>query len=184
MCSLFPPTCNAAPISILFMFTERGHSFSSTRPNSEFDIGTLFQTISILRIGAGLSLLWFHAWHGAIGASRFLWREQPWAWVDTFTKAALPVPHLAAPAAAAFLATVAVSWTLGFLTRLFALIAIPLSIAAILIARHSFPDQIETAILYLFISLTLLLFGSGNISLDGLFRLGRGGGRKKKPATF
>jgi uncharacterized membrane protein YphA (DoxX/SURF4 family) len=167
------------------MFTERGQSFSSTRPNSDLDIGALFKTISVLRIGAGLSLLWFHGWHGAHGAYHFLWKEQPWDWVDAFTKAALPAPHLTAPAVAALLAAIALGWTLGFLTRLFALVAVPLSIGAIVMARHSFPAHIETAILYLVISFTLLLFGSGNISLDGLFRLGRGGWRKKpKPASF
>ena len=164
------------------MFTERGQSFSSTRP--DFELASLFKTICVLRIGAGLTLLWFHAWSGAVGAYQFLWNEKSWDWVDTFKTAGAPLPHITAPAAAIILAAVAACWTLGFLSRLFAAIFIPVGIGALLMARSLGSPLVESCWLYLFIAATLLLFGSGNLSLDGIFRLGAGGRAKKKKSGF
>jgi uncharacterized membrane protein YphA (DoxX/SURF4 family) len=164
------------------MFTERGQSFSSTRP--DFELAGLFKTISVLRIGAGLTLLWFHAWHGAIGAYQFLWNEQAWNWVDAFKTAGFPLPHITAPAAAIVVAAVAICWTLGFLTRLFAAVFIPVAIGALWMAKSLNSPQAEACWLYLFIAATLLLFGSGNVSLDGIFRFGAGLRPKKRKSTF
>lgn len=166
------------------MFTERGQSFSSTRP--DFELASLFKTISVLRIGAGLTLLWFHAWNGAIGAYQFLWNEKAWDWLEAFKSASFPLPHISAPAAAIVLAAVAVCWTLGFLTRLFAAVFIPVGLGALWMAKSLNAPHAETCWLYLFIAITLLLFGSGNVSLDGIFRLGAGmrPKKKKKKSTF
>lgn len=144
----------------------------SSRPMVEDEFGELFKTVSVLRIGSGLILALFHAWDGAVGAWHFLWQEQAWDWVSALNQAQVPYPHLVAPAAAGLLAAVAISWMVGFLTRLFSLLFLPVGIGALIVAERVDAPQVETCWLYLVIAATLLLFGSGNISLDRLFRAG------------
>lgn len=145
---------------------------SRSKPIVDEGLGKLFKSIAILRIGAGASLGWFHGWPGAKGAYQFLWKEEPWAWVKVLDDAHVPFPHLVAPAAALVIAAVAVCWALGFVTRIFAAIFIPIVISAIVVAHRLASPEIETGVLYLAIAFTLLLFGSGNLSLDFFFELG------------
>lgn len=140
---------------------------------------SLFKTIAILRIGAGVVLLTRHGWNSAIGAYEFLWKEQPWAWVNAFSDAGLPYPTLLAPAAAIVIAAVAVCWCAGFLTRLFAVVAMPVAVGAIIKGGTLYS---EIGWLYLLIAITLLLYGSGAFSIDQLFRLGQSWGQPKKSA--
>ncbi len=139
--------------------------------------GSLFKTIAILRIGAGVLLLTRHGWQAAQGAKTFLWDEQPWEWVKAFSDAGLPYPTLLAPTVAIIVASVAVSWCAGFLTRLFAVVFMPVIIGVIVKAG---PAYLEIGWLYLLIAFTLLLFGSGAVSIDKLFRLGESWGQPKK----
>ena len=132
----------------------------------------LFKSIVILRIGTGVLLLTRHAWLAAMGAYQFLWEEKSWDWVKAFSDAGLPYPQFTAPAAAIILSAVAVSFTLGFLTRLFAIVFMPVLALFLIYAQKEGSAQVETAWLYLLISFTLLLFGSGAISLDKLFHIG------------
>ena len=141
-------------------------------------IATVFKSAAALRMGAGLTLGWFHAWHGVKDAYRFIWNEQPWGWVAELEKAHVPWPHLVAPAVALVIASVAISWTLGFVTRLFSLIGIPVAAGALVIAHRLESPQVETCVLYLFIAITLMLFGSGSVSLDWFFNLAQ---RPKPP---
>ncbi len=152
----------------------------STKPAQAEGIAGLLKTVSVLRIGSGIVLAAFHAWGGVIGGYEFVWKEQPWDWVKTLADARLPMPHIVAPVAAALVAAVALSWILGFVTRLFAFIALPLGIGALIVAERLGSPQTETCWLYLFIAATLLLFGSGNISLDWFFNLGNRPKEKKK----
>ncbi|GEP46213.1 DoxX family membrane protein [Brevifollis gellanilyticus] len=139
---------------------------------NQSSFSSLFKSIAILRIGTGALLLTQHAWLAAIGAYKFLWEEQAWDWVTAFSDAGLPYPQFTAPAAAIILAAVAVSFTVGFLTRLFAIVFMPVLALFLVYAQKVGAAQVETAWLYLFISFTLLLFGSGAISLDKLFHIG------------
>lgn len=133
---------------------------------------SLFKSIAILRIGAGAMLMTRHGWEAAVGAYQFLWKEQPWDWVKTFSDAGLPYPQLVAPAVAIVVAVVAFTWITGFLTRLFAIVFMPVVIGFLFLAPKAGSIYTEAAWLYLIIAFTLLLFGSGAISLDQLFRLG------------
>lgn len=151
----------------------------STKPAAGEDIAGIFKTVAILRIGAGLTLAFFHAWQAAIGAYYFIWKEQPWNWVTVLTEARIPMPHLTAPLAATLVAAVALCWTVGFLTRLFSVIFIPVAVGALVVAQRLDPPLAESCWLYLVIAATLVLFGSGNVSVDWFFQLGR---RKKEPA--
>ncbi|GAA5137681.1 hypothetical protein GCM10023213_14880 [Prosthecobacter algae] len=138
---------------------------------------SLFKTIAILRIGAGVLLLTQHGWKAAEGAYQFLWEEQGWDWVKAFNDAGLPYPALLAPTIAIVVAAVAASWCIGFLTRLFAVAFMPVAIGVILKAG---PAYTEIGWLYLLIAFTLLLYGSGAVSIDKLFRLGESWGQPKK----
>lgn len=132
----------------------------------------IFKSILVLRAGAGLLLMYRHGWQAVRDAYQFLWNEQPWTWVTLVKDAGLPLPHLLTPVLALVVAAVALSWITGFLTRLFAFLFLPLSGAFVLFASRAGSDAAETGVLYLLTSLTLLMFGSGAISLDQLFRIG------------
>ncbi|MDZ4288171.1 MAG: TQO small subunit DoxD [Prosthecobacter sp.] len=143
---------------------------------------SLFKSIAILRIGAGLLLLTRHGWDAAWGAGQFLWSETNWDWVRIFNEAGLPMPTLTAPAVAIVVAAVAFSWCIGFLTRLFAVIFLPIILGFLAFAKAAGGAYTEVGWLYLIITITLILYGSGVLSIDKLFRLGAdfGSARKKK----
>lgn len=146
---------------------------SPSRPVTGEGLGHFFKSAAILRIGSGAVLAWFHGWPGAVSAYLFLWKEQPWEWVNVLEKARVPWPHLVAPAAAFVIASVSLSWLLGFVTRLFSAVFVPVVIGAMIVAHRLDAPQLETCVLYLPVALTLLLFGSGNVSLDFFFKLGQ-----------
>jgi uncharacterized membrane protein YphA (DoxX/SURF4 family) len=133
---------------------------------------------AILRIGTGLLLFFMHGLEAVVKGWDFCWKQQPWQWVDVLGQVGMPIPHILAPTAAVMIAMVSVAWVLGFLTRLFSFLMLPVAGIALLVCErlNSEPHAIECW-LVLFISLTLMLLGSGGISLDGLFSLG---GQPKK----
>lgn len=147
---------------------------------SENPLGSLFKTVAVLRIGTGTLLMTKHGFSAALGAYQFFWKEQPWAWPAAFHDAGLPYAHLLAPFTALIVAGVALSWISGFLTRLFAVFFLPVVITALVLLQKAGAPQVEAAWLYLFITVTLLLFGSGAISVDQLFRLGGGGTNSRR----
>jgi uncharacterized membrane protein YphA (DoxX/SURF4 family) len=143
-------------------------------------LSSLFKTVAIVRIGTGTLLMTRHGFSAALSAYQFFWKEQPWAWVTAFHDAGLPYPHLVAPLTALLVAGVALSWIIGFLTRLFSVLFLPVVITALVILQKAGSVQVEAAWLYLFITVTLLLYGSGAVSVDQLFRLGQGGSKKRR----
>lgn len=148
--------------------------------STHYPLSSLFKTVAILRIGTGILLMTRHGFNAAVSAYNFLWKEQAWSWVPAFHEAGLPYAHLLAPFVALLVMTVALSWIAGFLTRLFAVIFLPVIITALVLLQKTGNVQVEAAWLYLFITLTLLLFGSGAVSIDQLFRLGQGGSKKRR----
>ena len=62
---------------------------------------------------------------------------------------------------------------LGFVTRLFSAVFVPVVVGGMIVAQRLDAPQLETCALYLPVALTLVLFGSGNVSLDFFFKLGR-----------
>ncbi len=145
-------------------------SFDSPRSSSRPNFG-----IIPLRIGAGALLLYLHAWSQAMAGYRFLWQRAPWDAISQFEKAGLPFPIPLAVTLALLTFLVAVSWILGFLTRFSSLLFIPLALGSLWIAnRNAEFINAEICALYFFIALTLLISGSGWLSLDTLFRQRRG----------
>lgn len=158
------------------MFNQsRGGSAPAQTP-----LSSLFKTIAIVRIGTGTLLMTRHGFAAAMNAYQFFWKEQSWAWVPAFNDAGVPYAHLVAPVVALMVAGVALSWILGFLTRLFAVVFLPIITTALVLLQKAGSAQAETAWLYLFITVTLILFGSGSVSLDQLFRLGSGGSARRR----
>ena len=141
----------------------------------------LFKTIAILRIGTGVLLLTQYGITAVLSAYDFYLYENGWSWLKLFVDAGIPNAHLVAPAVAVVVAAVGVSWTLGFVTRFFAVVFLPLIVTTLVILHRAGSVYVETAWLYTLISVTLLLFGSGAISLDKLFNIGqRMGGSKSR----
>ncbi len=157
----------------------RGSSSSSSSA-AQSPLGSLFKTIAVVRIGAGTLLMTRHGFAAAMNGYQFFWKEKPWAWPTLFNEAGLPYAHLLAPVVALVVAGVALSWILGFLTRLFAVVFLPIIITALVLLQKAGAPQAETTWLYLFITVTLILFGSGSVSLDKLFRLGASGGSSRR----
>ncbi len=150
-------------------------------PAAQSPISSLFKTVAIVRIGTGTLLMSKHGMGAAMSAYHFLWNEKPWDWVPAFNNAGVPYAHLVAPVVALIVFAVALSWILGFLSRLFSAAFLPLIITTlILLQKTGATYAIEAAWLYLFITLTLILFGSGAVSVDQLFRLGQGGRGKRR----
>ncbi len=141
-------------------------SFDSPRSSSKPNFG-----IIPLRVGAGASLLYLHAWSQAVAVYHFLWHRAPWDAISQLEKSGLPFPTTMAVVAALLTFLVAVSWLLGFLTRFSSSLFLPLALVALWIAnRNSQFINAEICVLYFFIALTLLISGSGWLSLDTLFR--------------
>ncbi len=143
-------------------------------------LSSLFQTAAILRIGTGLLLMTRYGLDAVQNAYHFFFQEKPWAWVPAFHEAGMPYAHLLAPIVALIIVAVAVSWTIGFLTRLFAFAFLPVVITTLVVLQHAGSPRVEAAWLYLIITVTLLLFGSGTVSVDQLFRLGQSGPKKRR----
>lgn len=147
-------------------------SFGPPPRAAQSPLVSLIQTTSVLRIGAGIVLMTRHAWEAILAGYQFVWKEMPWDWIPVFAKEGVPMPHLFAPAIAVVLFVVALSWITGFLTRLFSVLMLVLCLASIGFASMDYGAFSELCWLYLLISFTLTLFGSGVISLDKLFRIG------------
>jgi uncharacterized membrane protein YphA (DoxX/SURF4 family) len=133
-----------------------------------------------LRIGAGLTLLYLHSWTQARAAFFAIWKQQPWDAIEHLGKLGLPFPKVMAITTAILGALVATGWILGFLTRIFSLIMMPLALGALWVAnRSSQSGDAEISLLYFLIALTLLISGPGWLSLDTLFRRRRGKPKSK-----
>jgi uncharacterized membrane protein YphA (DoxX/SURF4 family) len=139
------------------------------------------RTTAFLRIGTGLILALYYGVAAATGGYEFVWNGKPWEWVTLLADAGLPVPHLLAPTAGAITILTAVSWIIGFFTRLFSAMFLPVAIGAIVVVeRMDLSAHEPFAYALLLISATLMLYGSGYVSADGLFTLADRPKKKKK----
>ena len=141
--------------------------------------GPLIGTIP-LRIASGAVLLYLHTWHHAVSGWHFLWHQQPWELPALLAKAQFSYSSALAIAGTAVAFSVTVSWVLGFLTRLFSALFIAVLLGALLACnRLEEHAGAETAMLYLLISVTLVVTGSGWFSVDTLFVMSRAPKRKR-----
>jgi uncharacterized membrane protein YphA (DoxX/SURF4 family) len=133
--------------------------------------------LTVLRIGAGLTLLYLHVWHQSQLAFQFVWNRKAWDAVEAVKKSGLPFATVLAVGAEAVALLVALSWILGFATRFFSLLFLPVMLGSLWVANKSGETNgAELCLLYFFISIALLVHGSGWFALDTVFQ-----GRRSKP---
>lgn len=124
-----------------------------------------------LRIGAGLTLLYIHAWNQAIFAWQYVRHQKSWDAIDALQNMGLPFPKFLAVTIAVLVTLTALSWIFGFYTRLFSLLFLPITLGGLLAANragHGFAA--ESAVLYFFIAIAMILNGSGWLSLDAMLK--------------
>ncbi len=139
------------------------------------------RTIAPLRAGAGLVLFFFYGLNAGLRSYEMIWKHVPWPLVNTLEQARLPYPNVLASIAAGVAIVVSIAWVTGFLTRLFSLLFLPVVIGALIVVeRLNAEGQAGICWLFFFITLTLVMYGSGLVSVDALFRLGS---RPKKKKT-
>ena len=159
------------------MLSSFGSSNSSRPGQSSL---SAFRTVSLLRIGTGLVLLFYYGMEAAMRGWQFALKQVPWAFVANLERAGMPVPKVLAVLVAIIVIGVSLSWTLGFLTRLFAALFLPVVIGGFIVGeRLAIPGHGELGTLYLLISVSLLISGSGTVSIDTLFKLGSGPKRRR-----
>lgn len=144
------------------------------------------RTTAFLRVGTGLIIALYYGVAAATGGYEFVWNGKPWEWVKVLTDAGFPAPHLLAPAAGLITVVTAVSWIIGFFTRLFSVVFLPVALGAIVVVeRLDVTAQEPFVYALLLITITLMLYGSGYVSADGLFKLAdRPKKKKKKSGMF
>lgn len=133
-----------------------------------------------LRLIGGVSLLYLHGWAGATAGWAHLWSNAPWDAIGFLERASIPMPRVMAIAAAAITAFTGASWILGFATRFASLVFLPVALGALLVANRAGQNYAaETCVLYFLIALTLLVNGSGWMSIDAIFNAARGRSKVK-----
>lgn len=134
---------------------------------------SLFGTIP-LRIASAAVLLYLHTWQHVRSAWQFLWHQQPWDLPGIVAKAGLPYAPVIAITVAVIAFVVSLSWLIGFLTRFFSVLFIPVLLGAIFVANR-LEDYAygESAMIYLLIAVTLVITGSGWFSVDTVFEMNR-----------
>ncbi|WP_050029765.1 DoxX family protein [Verrucomicrobium sp. BvORR034] len=127
-----------------------------------------------LRIGAGLTLLYMHAWQHAFLAWRAVWHQEPWEVIGVVEQSGLPLPKVLAAFAAGVAIFTAVCWILGFFTRFASVAFIPVTLGALWVCnRVGQSFGAESCILFLLIAITLIIKGPGWLSVDALFSRGK-----------
>ncbi|MDB6119396.1 MAG: DoxX protein [Verrucomicrobiaceae bacterium] len=159
------------------MLTSYGRS-----PSAKNDTPGLknLRTLAPLRVGAGLVLLFLYGLEAAVRAYEQVWKHVNWPLIATLGKAGVPYPDVLGPVAAGMALIVAGAWITGFLTRLFSFLFLPVITGAIIVVeRLNAENQAGVCWLFLFITVTLIMYGSGLVSLDALFHLGSRPKKKK-----
>lgn len=138
-----------------------------------------------LRLVAGIALLYMHGWTEGLAGWHHLWNQASWDSIAVLENAKLPWPEVLALTAAGITAFTGASWILGFATRFASFIFLPVALGALLVANRSGQSvehsyAAETCVLYFLIALTLLVNGSGWLSVDAIFNAARKGGGKKR----
>lgn len=140
--------------------------------------------VTPLRIGSALVLLFQHVWSQIPQAFQALWNGKAWDVIDLLSRAGMPFPKFLALVAALIVTLVSAGWLLGFLTRVCALMLVPVALGALIVCnRNGYLPGSEISLLYFFIAVTVAYSGPGWLSLDALFRR-RGRSSKKLHYNF
>lgn len=133
-----------------------------------------FWGLNVLRIGAGITMLYMHGINHTLAAWQSMWNHVTWNVPQALQESGLPYPNQLAIASAAILIWTCVSWILGFAVRFSSAVFLPLAVGSLLVANNfSLSGHAEASILYIFVALTLLINGAGLISVDALFNMSK-----------
>ncbi len=156
---------------------------TSKRPSSAPNAGFFqrLQTVALLRMGTGLLLLLYFGIPAAVNGYQFVWNAGTWEWVKIVASAKFPAPHLLTPIAGGITILVSLSWLVGFYSRLFAILFLPVVFGGIALAEGLNAQAYEPfCYLLLFVTLTVILYGSGMISVDAVFQFAEQPKKKKR----
>ena len=160
------------------MFTSYGPSPASS--NQDSSALHRLRTLAPLRVGAGLVLFFFYALGAGVQSYKMIWKHEAWSLVPILEKAHVPYPNVVGAVATGIAIVVSVAWVTGFLTRFFSLVFLPVIIGALIVVeRLNAEAQAGVCWLFFFITITLVMYGSGLVSVDALFRLGSRPKKKK-----
>lgn len=134
----------------------------------------------VLRIGASSLLMWRHGIDHGFEAWFGLWHEEPWPLAEGVRQLGLPWPEVLATIAVVFGLGACLLWVVGLLTRVaaIAMMFVLVGFGAWFWLADDFAS-VELTAVYMVITLSLFVMGSGPLSLDILFRR-RG---KTRPVT-
>jgi putative oxidoreductase len=120
-----------------------------------------------LRAGSGILLIYFHGWSKLRGCAGYVFRDEPWRFMDTVARLGFPFPGVFA-ALAALIETLGAALLIAGLFTRYAAAAIAATML-VAIYRHVSSDmRIESATLYFLVVLLFILQGPGRWSLDSL----------------
>ena len=127
--------------------------------------------IFILRTGLASVMLLMHGIPLAIAAWRYIWKKQPWPLVESLTELQYPFPAIVSTSTAIILTIFPLSVFLGFLSRIASAILV-VFLVTVFVAASSLEGFIaqESIFLYLIGFSTIIVTGSGFISLDTVFQ--------------
>ena len=136
----------------------------STAPCVVNDLGLL-----TLRFVTGLPMLFFQGWHQSFRAWAYVWDNKSWPLIEQFEKFGFAIPGFFATTLVIACTLCSLALLLGLYTRFNALLLLVLMLFILIVpVELSGNLNVQTLLLYAGLSLTLLFFGSGRISLDHL----------------
>ena len=122
-----------------------------------------------LRFVAGLTMIYFQAWHQSIRAWAFVWDKKSWSLVDQIEELGLGLSGYIATTLVVLCAVLSLGVITGIYTRICALLLLVMMVFLLIVpVELSGNLNVQTLLLYAGISFTLVLSGGGRISLDYL----------------
>jgi putative oxidoreductase len=125
------------------------------------DIGLL-----VFRVGIAALMVGFHGWTRLNRAIGYVLFDQPWTFVDMVDRLGFPFPAMFAILSAVSESVGALLLAVGLVTR-WAAAMLAINMAVALLNELFKGDPIELPGLYLLGTVTVVLLGPGQLSLDG-----------------
>lgn len=149
------------------------HSNPSTLSPSGFIRNDLCPLV--LRFSAGLTMIFFQAWHQSIRAWSYVWDKQSWSLVDQFSELGFAYSGFIATSLIVLCTVLSIGLITGIYTRICAFLLLVLMIFILIVpAELSGSLSVQTLLLYAGVSISLMLSGGGRISLDHLLTKRKG----------
>ncbi|MFK5922109.1 MAG: DoxX family protein [Verrucomicrobiota bacterium] len=142
------------------------HSDSSSSPAGAIfnDLGLL-----ILRLSAGLPLLYFQGWHQSFRAWAFVWEKKSWSLMEQFKELGFAAPGFFATAVILLCVVLSLAVIFAVYTRISAfLLLVLITFMLVVPVEISGSLNAQTLLLYAGMACALIFTGAGRISLDHL----------------